>query len=241
MLINSAGRALTQKQQPRLATLRPSIEDNTMIVSAADCLPLRVPLVHSADEAAPLMQSRVCADNVEAEDCGDAAADWFGAILGHPCRLVRLLKGTARECRKPGASAKLSFANEAQYLAISQASLDYISTSAAQCIEADVFRSNMVLDGHGLAAFEEDHWKTLQVLGESDHDAIFTVVGRCVRCRMICIDQQTGDQQIEPLETLSRVRRDKGKTYFGVLLSFSCQVETLRLRVGLALEVLPRL
>lgn len=40
--------------------------------------------------------------------------------------------------------------------------------------------------------------------------------GKCTRCQMICIDQQTGEVTKEPLLTLSKEL--KGKISFGVYL-----------------------
>eukprot|EP00045_Choanoeca_perplexa_P009446 m.91178 g.91178 ORF g.91178 m.91178 type:complete len:752 (+) comp14900_c0_seq2:85-2340(+) len=239
MLINSAGRALTQKQQPLLATIKPIILDTMLCVRAAGCARLQVPLQASVDDPAAVIQSRVCADNVAAQDCGPEAAQWFEAVLGQPCRLVRLMKGSARDCRQPGATAQLSFANEAQYLAISQSSLNFVTQAAGEPIAGDVFRSNMLVSGSGLPAFDEDRWTQLKLPATQGlPSSVLSVVGRCARCRMICIDQTTGKAQAEPLETLSRIRRDKGRTYFGVLLSLSsAPKEGEMLRVGLELNL----
>lgn len=38
----------------------------------------------------------------------------------------------------------------------------------------------------------------------------------CNRCKMICIDQETAQEGKEPLLTLAKFRRTKGKILFGV-------------------------
>ena len=61
------------------------------------------------------------------------------------------------------------------------------------------FRPNVVVGG--TRPFEEDEWATLR-LG----DATFRSVKPCSRCKVITIDQATGEDGVEPLRALSSFR-----------------------------------
>ncbi|XP_022082734.1 molybdenum cofactor sulfurase-like isoform X2 [Acanthaster planci] len=86
------------------------------------------------------------------------------------------------------------------------------------------FRGNLVIDGW--EAFDEDEWKKIQI---GSH--LFTVAGACVRCQMVCVDQNTAKRSTEPLLTLSFFRGKK--VPFGIhLLQDEASFEGTTLRVG---------
>ena len=62
----------------------------------------------------------------------------------------------------------------------------------------------------GARAFAEDGWGRVR-LGALD----LVCAGPCQRCQMVCIDQATGARSAEPLRTLTRFRRLRGRTFFG--------------------------
>ncbi|CAG6017855.1 unnamed protein product [Menidia menidia] len=72
------------------------------------------------------------------------------------------------------------------------------------------FRANLVIAG--VEPFEEDNWSHL-IIGNTR----FMVAGRCGRCQMVGIDQDTGTKTKEPLLSLSAHRA--GKVTFGVYLT----------------------
>lgn len=73
------------------------------------------------------------------------------------------------------------------------------------------FRPNFVVDG--IPPFEEDEWQQPVVIGKQS----FKIQGKCTRCQMICIDQDTGEKSKEPLRTLSATRGHK--MTFGIYLA----------------------
>jgi hypothetical protein len=62
-------------------------------------------------------------------------------------------------------------------------------------------RPNFVISGGG--PYVEDEWDKIRINGQ-----LFSSVGPCNRCTMICIDRDTAKFQKEPLLTLSSYRRD---------------------------------
>ncbi|XP_030235356.1 molybdenum cofactor sulfurase-like [Gadus morhua] len=149
------------------------------------------------------------------------------------CRLCLIrqspdsIRGGQKRLNTAASTAVLSLVNEAQYLLINQASVDLIqeqirsrqeSSEDGQPLERQDlisrFRANLV--AAGVEPFEEGSWSQL-IIG----NAQFLVGGRCGRCQMICVDQDTGAKSKAPLLALSACR--SGKLTFGVYLSRQVQ------------------
>jgi uncharacterized protein YcbX len=124
--------------------------------------------------------------------------------------------------------AKWGFANEGQYLLVSQASVDMMATLSGRHhirmrradgvidddintnatntiheydrINADRFRPNFVIEG-GIP-FQEDGWSHVSI----GHTR-FHVSGPCARCTMVNIDQVTGSRESNLFATLASTRR----------------------------------
>ncbi|TYZ57329.1 hypothetical protein PybrP1_002921 [[Pythium] brassicae (nom. inval.)] len=132
------------------------------------------------------------------------------------------------------ASSKIGFANQAQYLLMSRASVADLNTALRAAgsaeVDEDAFRANLIVDG--CAAFEEDGWTRLQVetggrddpeAGDSDDGRVeFDVSGPCSRCSMVNVDPKTGAFNRAPLQALARYRRERSSIFFGQFLTRMC-------------------
>lgn len=81
------------------------------------------------------------------------------------------------------------------------------------------FRPNLVVSGNGIEPYSEDQWNDV-IIGDQkfqvsilfSHRALCVgtndvqVVGKCSRCRTVCVDQRTGLKSSEPLQTLMELR-----------------------------------
>lgn len=121
--------------------------------------------------------------------------------------------------------AKMLLANESPILAIHTASVaalneEIVSRGGTPVTEAS-FRANIVLEGltgdaarekekQMPSAFAEDFWKKVRIGPQR-----FVMLGACRRCHMVCVDQETGEKNVEPFVTLSKTRRFDGKVFFG--------------------------
>uniref|UniRef100_A0A8C5C937 Molybdenum cofactor sulfurase n=1 Tax=Gadus morhua TaxID=8049 RepID=A0A8C5C937_GADMO len=215
MVVNGHGVCLSQKREPRLCQILPRVELplGQLSLSAPGMENLSVPLESAATlkTIQRVCQSKVCGDRVETVDSGDEAATWLSDFLGQPCRLIRQSPDSIRGGQKrlntgkttKTSTAVLSLVNEAQYLLINQASE---SSEDGQPLERQDlisrFRANLVIAG--VEPFEEDSWSQL-IIG----NAQFLVGGRCGRCQMICVDQDTGAKSKAPLLALSACRSGK--------------------------------
>ncbi|SEG89774.1 hypothetical protein SAMN04489712_12460 [Thermomonospora echinospora] len=202
MLVTPEGRFLSQRDLGLMALLRPSYDGEVLTVRVADPAASPAPLVHKATEDGPVREVYVHRSQCEGVDQGDEAADWFSALLGVDCRLVRFTGH--RETGRGG--GEVAFADAYPLLLISEESLADLNGRLARSgsgehtpLPMNRFRPNLVVSG--LGAFGEDSVKLLRV-GET----VVELVKACARCVVTTTDQDTGERGREPLRTLASYR-----------------------------------
>lgn len=208
MVVDGSCRLVTQREQPRLALLRPAIDEprGTLSLIAEDGSSVTVPLVPDGARR----EVEVWGDRCAAIDCGLDAGAWLSKLLGAACALVWMPEDSLRPV-DPARSAPgdiVSFADAFPLLVASRASLDDLNARLAEPVPMNRFRPNVVFDG--LAPFEEDDLGCFTI-GEVG----FRTAGPCDRCVVTCTDQATGARGKEPLRTLATYRRVENKIMFG--------------------------
>jgi molybdenum cofactor sulfurtransferase len=85
----------------------------------------------------------------------------------------------------------------------------------------------------------EDSWSSISITADKSRGgeekaktADFKVLGKCRRCHMLCVDQQTAQTRQEPFVTLAKTRREDGKVWFGVHLALNKGEKKGWVRVG---------
>ncbi|CAG7976458.1 unnamed protein product [Penicillium nalgiovense] len=137
---------------------------------------------------------------------------------------------------------RITFADCAPYLVISETSVDNVSTRLPDGEEMDrtKFRPNIVVSGAG-EAFEEDFWGALTVnTGSERGSSRLLLTGNCVRCQSLNVDYETGKmgtgESGAVLKKLMKDRRvDSGAKYspvFGRYAFLEPKGEGVSLRVG---------
>jgi uncharacterized protein YcbX len=237
MLVTEQGQFLTQREFPRMALIVPRVENGALVVAAPAMPPLRLPL--ALEEGARTRRVQVWDDLVDAIDCGDGAAAWFGAVLGTSCRLVRFKPDAARPTSEKwtgGAPASTRFADAYPLLLIGAAALDDINArmraAGRAALPMDRFRPNLVVEGTD--PFEEDYTASLRAGA-----LVIKPVKPCARCPIPAIDQATGIPGPDPLDILQSWRA-KAILDGAVCVGMNCIVTDGAgsvLRVGQALEV----
>ncbi|XP_074844071.1 molybdenum cofactor sulfurase isoform X2 [Carettochelys insculpta] len=245
MVVNQNGVCISQKQEPRLCLVHPSIdlEQNIMVIKAEGMAPLSVPLGENTGKGIQIGQSKVCAHRVQTYDCGERIAEWFSELLGRQCRLMRqssdFKRNAKQKCEKnQSAAVSLSLVNEAQYLLINKASILQLKEQLTERLEEPLqteeliqrFRANIVINA--MEAFEEEKWAEISI-----GTLCFQVVGPCNRCQIICIDPQTGQRNKEFLHTLSSARGRK--INFGIYLMNQSLCTSLPNILSVGSQVLP--
>jgi len=237
MLVTNEGQFLTQREFPRMATIVPRVEGDALVVSAPGMPLLSLPLTEQ--ERSRTLRVQIWDDLVEADDCGDAAAAWFGQALDTRCRLVRFKPQAARPTSEKwtgGAPSAALFADAYPLLLIGQAALDEINgrmlAAGREALPMDRFRPNLVVEGTD--PFEEDYTASFQA-----GDVLIGPVKPCARCPIPAIDQATGIPGPDPLDILQSWR-SKAILDGAVCVGMNCIVAAGAggiLRVGQPLEV----
>jgi uncharacterized protein YcbX len=228
LVVNSKGRAYTQRVEPKLALVEiempngafdegwvPTV-DSYMVIKAPGMDPLKVPLVA---EHAVVDEVSVWEWSGPAHDEGVGASDWFSSYLGKPSRLVRF--STSSEIRpvdvKYAQGHKVMFSDGYPFLVVSQGSLNALNEVLHEPININRFRPNILVDGCN--PYSEDLWKEIKI-----NDLTFHGVKLCARCKVPTINQENGIVGTEPTETMKKFRSDhvlrptckqKGLVYFG--------------------------
>jgi molybdenum cofactor sulfurtransferase len=96
-----------------------------------------------------------------------------------------------------------NFSNQADYLLLSKASVEFLAERTKFDYEVLLrrFRANFIIETVGGIPFEEDHFEKIYI-----GSVPFQVTGKCVRCQMICVDQETGQKDPNVLLALRDIR-----------------------------------
>ena len=118
-----------------------------------------------------------------------------------------------------------------------EASISVITSSTVQCIERESgrgvgscdirrFRPNLVIESDSAEPFEEDRWvgQTL-MFGEGDDCAVVKVYMKDERCRMVNLDPDTAERDVQVMRAVARLN----KNYAG---GYGTVVRAGELRVG---------
>lgn len=237
LLKGSSGEILTQKKVPEMCFVRTFIdlEQEKLFLESPRCKE-RLQISLGKNSFCEMEEMNVYGQRYEVMSYDDEVNMWFTEAISHPCTFVRCSSPKKRSCMNKGDregqcrdyQSKLAFANEAQFLLISEGSVNDLSSRLnSNCqkdnsgfgqpmlIDAMRFRPNLVISGAN--PYIEDSWKSLQI-----GKARFISLGGCNRCQMINLDQQSGQVRKlkEPLVTLASYRRVQGKILFGILLRY---------------------
>jgi uncharacterized protein YcbX len=207
MVVDSAGRMISQRTHPRLALVRPAIDDGTLRIETAGMPALELPLAPAPTVTTP---ATIWDDTCAAVWTGERPARWFSDVLETDCSLVYMPETTVRPANANYAPPghRVSFADAFAFLLVSEESLADLNGRMAAPLPMNRFRPNLVIAG--CAPFGED------ALGPFRIGALeFRVVKPCDRCVLTTTDQVTAERGLEPLRTLATYRRWDGKVYFG--------------------------
>ena len=236
MVVDPAGRFVTQRELPRMALVQPTLKTSEMVLRAPGMLALHLAL----DRVEKPVRAMVWDDEVDAFDMGDLCAQWFSDFLGQALRLVRFDPDYKRlsDHRWTGDfDAENAFADGFPVLVTSVAAIDALNGRLRAGGLAEVtmarFRPNLVLDGldaHGEDALDEIAFET------PDGPVRLRMVKPCARCPIPDVDPATATTGHEVRDTLSAYRADArldGKITFGMNAVIVEGIERV-LRVGMS-------
>lgn len=195
MIVDEHRRFITQREEPSLARVQPSLLPLGLRLETEGRAPLTV------SDGATRKRVRVWRSELEALDAGEESAQWLSSYLDRSVRLVSMAPDVRRPIDSPheGAATSVAFADGFPLLVTHLASLKELNERLDAPVSMNRFRANIVLDGGD--AWEEDHWTAMN-LGS----AALTLPKPCERCKVITVDQRTGETSKEPLKTLATYR-----------------------------------
>lgn len=205
MLIDEQNRFMTQREIPKMALFRQSLEGEIITITFDGHS------VSLSDDILPEpIQSQVWDDGVVVNEVSKLHSEWFSDMLKINCKLVAFPETNGRPV-DPNYSIHqehVSLADGFPFLIIGEASLADLNSRLQEPVPMNRFRPNFVFSGG--SPYEEDNWKFFSI-GINK----FAGVKPCGRCVMTTIDQATGEKGAQPLATLSKYRRDGNKVLFG--------------------------
>ena len=207
MVVDAEGRFVTQREQPRMALVRPQIKVLEVVLRAPGMLALHLGI----NEVEKPARVQVWGDALDAWDMGDVAGQWFSDFLGRPgLRLARFDPEVTRLASKQWTGeveAPIEFADGFPLLVVGEASLAELNQRLAAAGHAAVgierFRPNIVLAG--LQAHDEDRLHELRI-ATAEGEVVLRLVKPCPRCPIPNVDPATGETSPEVLAALSSYR-----------------------------------
>ncbi len=227
MVVTPEGKFLTQRQLPKLALVTPTLDGDSLTLSAPNFDSLRVTR-RASGKTVPVDIWK--SHGVQAVDQGEEAAQWFSAWLDTPVRLVHFADGYIRKVNPKYAvnpDDHTGFADGYPILLISEDSLADLNARLEMPLPMNRFRPNLVVKG--CEPFAEDTWKHIRI-GAVE----LAVVKSCARCLVTTIDKETLAKSKEPLKTLAAYRKRGGGVMFGQNL---IPLNEGRLEVGMSVEI----
>lgn len=207
MLVDAAGRFLTQRELPSMACLRTEpAEDGFTVIDHRDEEHLSLPWTL---EDGPEPEVDIWGTRVRAREAPSGWSAWFSTRVGGAVRLVHMPDAAHRPIDERYARGLTSLSDGFPYLILSQASVDALNERLDVPVPVDRFRPNLVIGGG--VAHQEDCWREVRI-----GTARFSLVKPCARCIITTTDQRTGERGREPLRTLATYRTVDGKVHFGM-------------------------
>jgi len=233
LLIDENNKFLTQREFPKMATVKTKILSDGLQVSSGKEI-LVIPFEPQNDKTESV---RIWSNRCRAKIYETVVNEWFSDILQTRCKLAVMPEETRRKVNyfyRVETDDHVSFADGYPFLLIGENSLSDLNSRLVENLPMNRFRPNFVVsDSEG---FAEDSWKKIKI-GET----VFHVVKPCARCVMTTIDQTAGEKNgKEPLKTLAAFRIPKRSVKKKILFGQNLIAEKAGdiLRVGDRIEVL---
>jgi uncharacterized protein len=215
MVVDEDGKFLTQREEPRMALIQPTLTSFDLIIKAPGMSALKLAI----DEVAEPVTVTVWDDTVKAFDMGDEAAYWFSDFLSKDQtgrKNVRLVRFDPEQKRlssmewTKGIEAKNGFDDGFAVLVTSVASLkvlnDKLTAAGEKAITMQRLRPNVVLTG--IEAYDEDRLDTLNIETQ-EGVAQLKHVKPCARCTIPDVDLQNGKQGTAVADMLQSYRANQ--------------------------------
>lgn len=221
MLVDEAGKFLTQRQMPQLAKIGVRFDGDTGLeLSAAEHGEIDFGLNEHEGETLPVV---VWKSTVPAFEVSGEVSEWLSGVLSKKVRLVRISDDAKREFSDRFPDRSVRFHDAQPLLVISKAAVQELERKSGVTLSVSRFRPNIIVDH--VPAHAEDGWASFKADGIE-----FSAIKACARCKITTVHPLTGEVGEEPLKTLSTYRRQEdGKVTFGY---YYAHVKPGRIKTG---------
>ncbi len=207
MVIDKKNKFVTQRQMPRMALIKTSLDQDYLILSAPSMGDISVPLNQNPGEK---IDSAIWKDQCPAYPVSKEADQWISEFLSKEYRLVFQADETIRPVDPDYAnpSDQVAFSDGFPFLIVSEGSLQELNREMELDLPMHRFRPNLVISG--CEGYAEDFWRSISV-----GTIQFSLPKPCSRCSIPSIDIETAKVDKEPTRTLNRLRKWNKNVYFG--------------------------
>jgi hypothetical protein len=194
MVVDDDDDFLSQRKVPELALVVPKIGETSITLTAPGMSNVEVPLYVERDDdklVIATVHSKPVAGQLVREDLDEWFTDFLPRYKQHKrFRLLHVRNDTPRyiteRYRRPEASNQVGFADGSSMLLATEPSLAQLNSEMDEPVPMNRFRPNIVVDGEGLAPYDEDFWTQIRIGAL----AAF-VVKASDRCVTTDVDQDT--------------------------------------------------
>ena len=201
LLVDKNGTFLTQRELPKMATIKVSLRGDAVEVHADGAQPMTVEPLRDGERKFV----RVWKSESEALPCDFETNKWFSDVLGEEVKLLYMPDDAGRPVNPlfDRDGDLVSFADGYPFMLLSEASLGDLNARLETPLPMNRFRPNLVVAGAN--AFAEDNWKRIKI-----GDAVFRSTKPCERCVITTVEPSRGEfDGKEPLKTLATYRMAK--------------------------------
>jgi uncharacterized protein len=194
MVVDDDGDFVSQRKVPELALVVPMMADSSVTLAAPGMERVDIPF-HIERDDEKLVIATVHEKPVAGQVVSEELNDWFTTFLprykqNNRFRLLHVRDDRPRyvseRYRRSDASNRVGFADGHPILLAAEPSLARLNAEMDDAVPMNRFRPNIVINGEGLPAYDEDFWTRIRV---GDVDAF--VVKACDRCVIPDVDQDT--------------------------------------------------
>ncbi len=209
LITDMDGMFMTQRNNGKMALLRATIEDNTLIIKEKqnehNCI--KIPIGTEGGKKSDVV---VWDDTMLATHISEEANAWLSDFLEKKCQLVYMPDTTERqvEAKYNRGADIVSFADGYPFLMIGEASMAELNSRLDTPLSIRRFRANFIFAGG--TPYQEDDMTHFTI-----GDVPFEGVKPCARCVLTTRDPDSGIKGKEPLATLTTYRQQGTKILFG--------------------------
>ena len=206
MLVDKNNNFITQRTHSQLCKIEQKISADRLFFTDDLNNEFSVPLERTDSE---VISIRIFGKETEAEIVSPEANQWFSNFFQQEVRLVRSPEKPSRYTSgNHGPQREILFPDGYPLLLTTHETLAELNGKLSTPVRMDQFRPNIVVSG--AAANDEEKWVDFN-LGSIE----FSSVKACTRCKVITVNQSSGESDKEVMQTLKSYRTKDDQVIFG--------------------------